>query len=459
MHIRKYGPDFGRRELMKKTAQGTASVGVLSSMWPMIAKSASPNIKMAYTDDLYSLEAQTKGKVNTGDVIDASNIEYVKHLVDPITYHEVSTDGRKIYTRAPTTEITELMEDPYLESTISNWGKNITDKNGQAWRGQVGQPINGGLPFPEPKDAIQAQSNLNYSWGRHNYSQYAVPDTDLGPNGDIQYQYELVWCELQVTARPDGTIWDGRKDKLRYQSVFFTSPSATAGTAFLNIWDYDQSKYPELVGYLPAFKRVREYPTKQRFEPLVPGMTIFFTTVWAAGDPMLTWGNYKIIGRQPVLGEVSRSWEYHKDNPNWEPKVHGGPKGQTYYDTYQELVPEAIVIEYEPTGYPRAPVGKRRTWIDARSGEFVRSVEYDRNGKPWRSWEAGFSKYEGKKTALGDTPWSWRWVMCHDIQAGRMSRLYQGKEVTGGYESQWNTSGDEAYDKFLTVQAMQRLGG
>lgn len=458
MHIRKYGPDFGRRELLKKSALGIGAVGVLSSMWPMIAKSASPNIKMAYPEDLYSLEAQTKGKVNTGDVIDASNVEHVKHLLDPIAVHEILHDGKKINTRASTHEITDLMEDPFLEATLKNWGKNITDESGQAWGGKKGVPIFGGIPFPEPKNAVQVQNNLNYNWGRHDFSLYAVTDHDIGPNGGVQYQYDFAWAELQVVGRTDGTIWGGHKDKLRYQSVWFTAPSASEGTSFLNIWDYDQSKYPEMVGYLPAFKRVREYPTKQRFEPLVPGITIFLSNAWAAGDPALTWGNYKIVGRQPMLGEVSRSFDYHKKNPNWAPKTHGGPKGQTYFDSYQELVPECIVIDLEPTGYPRAPVGKRRTWVDARNGMLVRSLDYDRKGQPWKSWHAGFSRYTGLKTGRGNEPWSFRWVMCHDIQANRMSRFYQGEKISGGVKTQWDTSSDTAYSKYLTVQAMQRIG-
>lgn len=459
MHIRKFGPDFGRRELMKKTAAGVGSVGVLSSMWPMLAKSASPSFKTAYSDDLYSLSAQTKGKVSAGDVIDSNNVEHVKHLLDPIAYQEVLTDGRKIHTRAPTTEMTDLMEEPFLEATLQNWGNNSMDDKGQAWGGQVGKPIGAGMAFPEADTALKAQANINYNWGRHDFSLYAITDNDIGSDGTVQYQYDFAWAELQVTGRTDGTIWDGREDKLRYQSVFFTSPAANKGTSFLNIWSYDQTKYPEMVGYLPAFKRVREYPTKQRFEPLVPGITVFLSNAWAAGDPMLTWGNYKIVGRQPVLGEVSRSWEYHKDNPNWGPKVHGGKKGITYYETHQELVPEAIVIDLEPTGYPRAPVGKRRTWIDARSGMLIRSLDYDRKGQPWKSWQAGFSKYTGLKTGRGVEPWSWRWVMCHDVQSGRMSRFHQSREINGGVKTQWDTPSDDAYYKYLTVQAMQRLGG
>ena len=66
--------------------------------------------------------------------------------------------------------------------------------------------------------------------------------------------------------------WPGHEDKLRYQSVLFVSPNDIKGTSYLNIWHYDQNRYPDLYGYLPAFKRVRRFPTNQRFEPLIPGL-------------------------------------------------------------------------------------------------------------------------------------------------------------------------------------------
>ncbi len=459
MHIRKYDVDYGRRKMMEKTAKGLGYAGVLGSVWPMLAKGQSTDIKMAYPDEQISIEEHTKGKISVGDTITADNLEHVEHLLDPIAVEEVRNDGRQIKIREATTDVMDLFEEPFLEQTIANRGKTVVDDDGNIWYEKKGTPAKGGLPFPEPKNAYEAQANINYGWGRHNYSQYAIKDWDIGPDGDVQYQYEFVWSELQVTVRPDGKVWNNEEDMLRYQSVFFTAPNEQSGTSFLNTWPYDQRQFPGLVGYLPAFKRVREYPTNQRFEPLVPGITVFLSNAWAAGDPLATWGNMKIVGRQPMLGDFHGGWdEGHKDDPNWGIGVHGGPKGQTYWNTTQELCPECIVIDLEPVKYPRTPVGKRRTWLDARNGEFVRSVDYDRKGNIWKSWQAGFSKYTGMKTGEGHEPWSWRWVLCHDIQSGRMSRFYQAKEVTGGYQSEWNTSGDDAYDKYLTTQAMRRLG-
>ena len=46
--------------------------------------------------------------------------------------------------------------------------------------------------------------------------------------------------------------------------------------------------------------------------------------------------------------------------------------------------------------------------------------------------------------------------LCHSIQDNRMSRFVQAKGAAGGFASVYNQTG--LYDKYLTEQAIQRLG-
>jgi hypothetical protein len=46
--------------------------------------------------------------------------------------------------------------------------------------------------------------------------------------------------------------------------------------------------------------------------------------------------------------------------------------------------------------------------------------------------------------------------MTHDIQANRMSRFVQAKQISGGFKSARNVEG--VYEKYLTEQALSRLG-
>lgn len=462
MRIRKYDFNYSRRAFMEKVAKGTGAAGVLTSLWPLASHSAD-NITKAYPDELLSIEMYTKGKIKPGDTLTASNVDVVKDLLDEITYRQVKDMGRKIGIVASTTDMTKLFNHTYLEKTLANRGRAKLGPDGNVWTdGQVGNPWIGGMPFTEPKDGNEAQADITLNWGRNDYSQYPVLVKSLGPDGSESYRHEFLWCELNTTSRNDGKVFMEMRDRLRLQSVFFTSPNDAKGSSFLNIWSYDQRKFPDLYGYFPAFKRVRQFPTNQRFEPLVPGMTFFLSDAWSAGDPMLTWGNSTIIERKPHLAAMgSKNWTGGTD-PNWERPRHGGPKGQTFMESYYELVPEVLVVEAAPTGYPRAPVGKKRAFLDARNLMPCSTITYDRRGQVWKQFEASFCQYKNEKAVVlgldGKPNWSWTYVHSHDIQSNRMSLLMHARSITGGYVDQCHTSGIDVYNKFLTTSAIARLG-
>jgi hypothetical protein len=46
--------------------------------------------------------------------------------------------------------------------------------------------------------------------------------------------------------------------------------------------------------------------------------------------------------------------------------------------------------------------------------------------------------------------------MSHDIQSNRMSRFIQAESTSGGWKSGFNLG--NIYDKYLTIQAVRRLG-
>ncbi|MEM8660199.1 MAG: DUF1329 domain-containing protein, partial [Pseudomonadota bacterium] len=446
-----------RRVFLDRVTKGSMAAGVLAPLWPMIGHSA--DVEKAYPEELLSIEAYTKGQIKTGDMVTAENVELVKDLLDPVAYVQISQMGRRIKIAPTTTDVTKLYPYEYLQATLRNSGKAMMDADGNVYT-KEGQPWIGGNPFPEATNGMEVFANITLSWGRHDTNLYAIRDWDIGPDGTQQYQYDFCWAEQNTVGLvndPAQPYWVGQEDKLRYQSVWFTYPNDSRGTSFLNVWDYDQRKFPELQGYIPAFKRVRRFPSSQRFEPLVPGVTFFLSDAWAAGDPMLTWGNYKVIGRQPMLGAISNNWM--GNNPNYEPAVHGGPEGITFFDQSMELIPETIVVEAEPTGYPRAPVSKKRVWIDTRNMMFVAYVTYDRRGELWKSFEPSFSQYvQGDTVKMdGDHPvWSWTHVHSHDIQTNRMSRLYQAQEIRGGFKSGYNEG--DLYERYMTVPALRRLG-
>ncbi len=457
MWIRKYDFNYSRRHFMAQTARGVLATGVLMPLWDAIA--ADGTHERAYPEELLSIEAYTKGAIKPGDSIDAGNVELVRDLLDPIRYQQISQMGRRLDVVPVTSDIYKLSPPEYIDATLSNRGKARFDATGNVVV-EGGKPWIGGNPFPDPANGMELFAGLTMTWGRHDVSFYCIKEEDLSAEGEPLYNYELCWAEfapvgrLSIEPRP---YMPGHEDKLRYQSLFFMAPNDAKGTSFLNIWHYDQTQFPDLYGYIPAFKRVRRFPANQRFEPVIAGSTLYLSDAWAAGDPLLTWGNYRIIGRGPYLAALSNNW--NGSDPNWEQGTHGGAAGNSFWNTRVELVPEVIVVEAEPTGFKRAPISKKRVWFDARTGLPVGMVSFDRRGEPFKSFDGAYSVYDDGTNRVMDGKhpyWSWCQLHAHDIQTNRISRLSQVKTIAGGYTMRVNDP--SVYDEFCTMAAIRRLG-
>jgi len=457
MFVRALNKGLTRRAMLRRSGHAFLGAGLLAPLWSTMADTG--DVTKAYPDELLSIEEYTKGRIKTGDYITADNVEHVRDLLEPAKYKHVAEMGRKLKVVPTTTDYMRLGPWEYQEATLRNQGKARFNDRGNVVTAD-GEPWIGGNPFPNATTALQLFAGLTLSWGLHDASVYAVKEQDLAHDGNIDYEYDAVWAELAPVGRTviePKPYWPEHKDKLRFNSVIFTAPDSHSGTSYLNIWPYDQNQFPDLYGYLPEFRRIRQFPTNQRFEPLVPGSSLYLSDAWAAGDPLHTWGNYRIIGRQPMLAGVSEGWNGR--HPNWEHGLHGGPEGQSFFDSVVELVPEAIITEAEPVDYERAPVSKKRVWFDARNQMPIAMVTYDRKGEPFRSFDGCYSLYEdGEHRFLdGKHPyWSWTYVHAYDFQTGRITRLEQVREITGGHVTRVND--DSIYPEYLTRNAISSLG-
>jgi len=454
-HIRKFDREWTRRAFLQGVGGGALTTGLLSPLWDTIAKTGEAHA--AYPEELQSIDTYTKGKISTGDIIDENNVDLIKELFDPIRYHQFKNMGRKVRVVKSTQDIMKLSPRPYIEATLRNQGQAMFAPDGNVVT-KEGKPWIGGNPFPDPKNAIEAYAGLTLSWGRHDISFFATKEYDLGPGGRVDYRYEGCWAELATVGRTTVDpmpYW--KEDKLRYQTVLFTSPHEFRGTSFLNIWHYDQNRFPELYGYVPAFKRIRRFPTNQRFEPLIAGSTLYLSDAWGAGDPFLTWGNYRVKHRGPTLAALSGG--FNSNHPNWEHSHHGGPHGETFWDMDVEFVPEALVLSANPVKFPRAPVSTKDVWFDARTLLPLVMVSYDRRGKAYRSFDGSYASYDNgdMKVMDGADPyWSWTVLHAHNIQTNRMTRIEQVKEIAGGHHMRVNDQ--DVYDLYLTKTAIRRLG-
>ncbi|MBI4697009.1 MAG: DUF1329 domain-containing protein [Gammaproteobacteria bacterium] len=457
MHIKKYDRDYSRRHFLKTMGAGF-SAGVLAPLWDVIA--AEGDVTKAYPEELLSLDLYTKGKVKAGQTLDASNVDYVKDLLDEISYVQIKQQGRKVDITETVTDIYKLNPPTYLDVTMKNKGQAKFDDKGNVTT-LDGKPWIGGNPFPAASTAAEILAGHNLSWGRYDVAQYCVDEWDMDGDGNEQYHYNFWWCEMAGTGRimldPKPYFKDG--NILRYQSAVWTAPNDVKGTSILNIWPYDQTQYPDFFGYLPAFKRVRRFPTNQRFEPVIAGSTFFLTDAWMTGDPTLTWGNFKLIGKGPALCCVHGNWQGGRDPENWKHIREGGKSGKKFFRTTMQLVPEVFVVELEPTGYPRAPYSKKRIWFDARTVTPMVMNSFDRRGQVWKQWEGGFDFYEKPnnvfKSRMPHPIWSWTHVHSHDIQSDRITSFEHVPRVAGAQDGY---NDPDAYENYLTESAIRRLG-
>ncbi len=458
MHLTKYSDGWTRRHFLEQAARGVFAAGVIAPLWQTIAGTGS--CEAAYPPELLSLEQYTKGKLKAGEVLSAENVDMIKDLLDPAAYWQIKHDGRLVDLAPTETDLTRLTPVAYLHATIANRGKHKIFPDGNVYT-LAHKPWIGGNPFPQPRTAEECMMANTLSWCKHDAQAHAVIDSDTDADGYTEYVYHSYFVEWQTVGRlvlDPHPYMPGHETQLRATGDLLTAPEDVAGSSFLQVWAYDQHKLPQFYAWTPFTKRVRSLPVDQRFEPLFPGNTYFATEYWMAGDPLLTWGNFKLVGKGPVLTCASHCSDL--ENPNWLRKTCGGKSGTKYFRTRMELVPEAYVVELSPTSYPRAPMSKKRIWYDARTLCPLTMITFDRQGRMWQQWEGGFDFYKrrpGMKWIEGvpDNFWSWTHVHAHDLQSNQMSRLQLAQQIEG-YATKINDP--HLFGDFCTMQALEQLG-
>ncbi|HIF08584.1 MAG TPA: hypothetical protein EYQ81_01175, partial [Sneathiellales bacterium] len=112
MHILKYDKHFTRRHFLEAAGKLALGAGMLAPLWDVISRDG--DIGAAYPDEALSIEHHSGGAVKPGGLIDASNVDAVKHMLDPVLYIEVSQQGRVIHVKEPETDIMRHGPKPYM---------------------------------------------------------------------------------------------------------------------------------------------------------------------------------------------------------------------------------------------------------------------------------------------------------------------------------------------------------
>ena len=459
MRILRYTDGWTRRHFLEQTAKGIAAAGVLAPLWDVIDRAGS--CEAAYPPELLSIEAYTKGKLKAGQELNADNVDLVKDILLPGMYREIKYDGRVADLVPTDNNIYHLNPKPYIDATLRNRGKYKLGPKGNVWT-MDGKPWQGGNPFPEPKTAHETLCGASLSWGKHDAYTVLVYEYDKDASGNTNYTYQWHWAEWQTVGRltlDPKPYQPGHEKLVRINSIFYVAPEDQRGTAFLQTWPYDQNEFPSFYGYTPMLKRTRSFPVDQRFEPLLPGENFFVTYFWNAGDPLMTWGDFKLVSKGPMLyGVLQKAYQL----PNWEFKGCGGKTGNKYFRLQLQLVPEMIAVDMAPVKYPRSPISRKRVYLDGRTLHAYATDSWDRAGKLWYEYELGCAYYNKSDHGVDwpsvspDEFWAWSFVIGYDMQNQTNSEFFAPAKGAEGYSPTINDP--RVFGDYCSLDSLRRLG-
>ncbi len=190
MHVGKFDKQYTRRHFLNAAGKSAVGAGMLAPLWDVIARDG--DVRAAYPDEALSIEHYSNGAVKPGGMIDESNVESVRDLLDPVAYMEVSQQGRIIDIKAPETNVMRLNPPPYLRATMRNRGKALIDDTGNVVTTD-GKPWIGGNPFPDNPTARQIMAGLSLHWTRHDAAFYTGKEWDMDAEDNVLFQYDQLF--------------------------------------------------------------------------------------------------------------------------------------------------------------------------------------------------------------------------------------------------------------------------
>jgi hypothetical protein len=359
-----------------------------------------------------TIEGHTKGRIKAGDVVTKDNVDAIKALITPGTFEKVVKYGMQLPLYPTTTEPGLLVPERWLQATERNRGQAVLDTKGQLWT-KDGQPWIGGFPFPEPKTGLEMMWNM----ASPVWTEYADDFCYLGGEhliaaGHISRSLEWIYAGIGTVGRiytdprpyyPDYT------HELYRLVLTYTQPFDYKGTSILTVRPYDQTLLERASGYIPAVRRVRQFPTSQRWESPA-GNDIFRSDLNGHNDPLGYW-DWRLVTKQPMLG-TSLSDGYQVDRV---PAVAGRfPRGRW------ELRPEVYVVEGVPKD-PASPYSKKILYVDGVMRRAMMVDFYDRRGELWKTAVYFFARLgKGAEMLVSyNHPHH-----CMDLQADHVTYIY-----------------------------------
>jgi len=376
---------------------------------------------------LPTIEQLTGGKVKKGDLIDKSNIDLIEDYCCEGTLEAINQGMKMIMGTNP--EPYSLSPKNYFEITEKNKGKAILEPDGSVWLEKRGVPWPGGIPFPEPKNAMEVMASVNYGQG-------ADDSIDIGnfrfvnKKGKIYkvvgVEGYIVFTNLRTVLPPLGT-WPGYEDQMYRRLDPLTYPMEVKGQGQFGIRYYnDAERYDTGFMYFPAFKRTMRISTTV-YQDSIGGGDFTFGDARGLAEPFSTW-NFKIIRMRYIMTpEFKAPFEYC---------VKGKPVQQLIFDEGKKWPRMGWCVNqmYEIEGIPKHKhiYGKKIMYIATTpyaqvQGQVAMMDIYDKQMKLWKYYCPHNGDYISEwQSAL---PWG---IFIADLQAQHITQLWFNLEINTG---------------------------
>jgi Protein of unknown function (DUF1329) len=440
---------MNRRQFLK-TGATFLGAGLLQPVLPLIG--AGKDVSAAYPDEILSIEKYSHGKVKPGDIISKDNADLVKDFAPEGLYAEL-LHGREIKIAEASLKPQALVPVPWIDATLKNQDQAILDAKGQLWT-KGGQPWIGGYPFPKAKTALEAMWNHFFNYFGLDDSFTITKEVIVDHGGSVLRNSDGVSVNIQPVGRvavDPIPVDENFKEYLLRTSVVILSPFDDFGTSVMNSVYYDGDKMPTTDGYIPTLKRVRKFPSNDRFDPVGPYSVGTVSEYYIQGDPLLTW-SWDLVATKPLLGPSPANIGGRANEQGRKPDefVHAYSEAKYPRSTW-ELRPEILVID-GTCHIDGCPYTKKRVYYDAIYGRAQLADIYDKAGKLWKFIVFYFGD-TGSKDKGGNPIPCRSGIVFADVQNDYHDNIFDFNELNG---QKFSANTGLKINDWLTPGALQR---
>lgn len=333
-----------------------------------------------------------KEGITPGTVIDDSNVEMAKDVLDPALYQHVKDGWLKI-TVGETTDF--ALHPNYIQATRDGLNKTTIGPDGNL-AGFVA-----GRPFPEEPDINDPEAGVKLAWN-YKYGYNWGDNAAIYPfywkfrnletseiERTIKFNFHFLNFKHRVNQEPLPEFADNPSNVFRGIYVEVLEPFDVKDTQLLILRYEDDAQRDDAWLYLGFQRRVRRLATGQVTDAFLGsdlmiedfegynGRTSDMKWTFKGTTTVLLpfYDHNKLtLAAEPVEGD---GYQY----------VEFGGKGGCFPNITWQLR-KAHMLEAVPVD-PDHPIGKRLFYVDAQTFTLPRTVVYDRKGDLWKSWFIG----------------------------------------------------------------------